>query len=134
VTNNNIDFSIIPAALFLLPGVGVDFDGIGPTLSLQGTRPVACSGLSVFAMGRYSLLFGETDITTPFLLGGQISIQDDMVGVAEIQMGLNHERCLNECYTLTSSIFWEAQRWDSDSGALGDIGFIGLGLRTGLRY
>ncbi len=134
VRNNNIDFSIIPAALFLLPGVGVDFDGVGPTLALQGNRQLGCSGFSLFASGRTSLLFGDTDITTPFLLGGNIAIQDDMVNVTEIQIGVNHERCLNECYTLTSGIFWETQRWDSDSGALGDVGFMGLGLRSGLRY
>ncbi len=58
---------------------------------------------------------------------------DDFVQVTEVQFGLNYRKGLG-CADGTFGVFWEAQRWDSDSDRLGDLGLHGLSLQTGLEY
>lgn len=115
---------------------GVDFDGVGPTLSLYGERALGDTGLSIVGRGRVSLLFGELEQTptfgaaTPPILS---RTTDDIAQVTEIQFGLNYSRCLGPA-TGTFGVFWEAQRWDTDSERLGDLGLHGLSLQSGLAY
>ncbi|MBX3434550.1 MAG: hypothetical protein KF847_14610 [Pirellulales bacterium] len=117
---------------------GVQFQGAGPTLSVQGARPILLDGLSIFANARTALLYGDTDWWTAFpswlgANGGRYTIRDDFVQVWEFQFGLQHTKQFEAC-DLFTGIFWEAQRWESDSGFLGDLGFHGFGVRTGLVY
>jgi hypothetical protein len=40
---------------------GHNFNGVGPTLSLEGRRAVGCTGLSFYGNARGSILFGESE-------------------------------------------------------------------------
>lgn len=129
-------------SLFIGPGTfygipsGVDFDGAGPTFSLEADRPLGNSGLALIGRARVSLLFGDTDVTptfgtaTPPISSFQ---SDDFVQVTEFQFGLNYERQVRGA-NASFGVFWEAQRWDSDSNYLGDLGLHGLSLQTGVGY
>lgn len=112
---------------------GVEFAGAGPTLSLQATRDIGSSGLSLFGTGRTSLLFGETERFSAYRLGGSYVNSNEVVQVWEMQLGSQYN-CSLEVADLFAGIFWEAQRWDSDSDLLGDLSLHGFGVSTGLRY
>lgn len=112
---------------------GVEFEGAGPTFSAEGNRPILFDGLSIFARARTALLFGETDVWSAFEGGGRYRVHNEFVQVWEFQLGLESEREY-EWFDLVSGIFWEAQRWDSDSGFLGDLAFHGFGARLGIEY
>ncbi|MCA9127638.1 MAG: hypothetical protein KDB22_11155 [Planctomycetales bacterium] len=112
---------------------GVEFEGVGPTASVRGQRHIGKSGFSLFGSGRMSLLFGDTERFSAFRAGGSYVNPNEMVQVWELQMGSRFERRLQN-FDLLTGIFWEAQRWDSDSNLLGDLGFHGFGVNTGLRY
>lgn len=115
---------------------GVDFDGVGPTLSAAAERPLGSSGLSVVGRARLSILFGELDQTPTFGVSTPpitTRTLDETVTVTEIQFGLNYRKRLGWADG-TFGVFWEAQDWDSDSGALGDLSLHGLSLQSGLIY
>lgn len=130
INNNSIDFSVIGSAVFTGSGIGGDYHGIGPTIALSGERNLGNSGIYLFAAARTSMLFGESDIQSPFRLG-RITVEDDFATVSEIQMGLNCNHRLWGSTDAVGGVFWEAQRWDT---TIGDIGFVGLGLRAGLNF
>ena len=117
---------------------GVKFQGAGPTLSVQGARPIITDGLSVFANARTALLFGDTNWWTAFPSnfgagGGRYTIHNDFAQVWEFQFGIQHTKHFEPC-DVFSGIFWEAQRWESDSGYLGDLALHGFGCRAGIVF
>lgn len=132
VRSEGIDFSVLTDAVWF-GSAGVQFEGAGPTVSLGGERGVLREGLSIFARGRTSLLFGDTDVYSFSRTGGSYTIADDFVQVTEIQIGTQCKVEYQEI-DLDLGIFWEAQRWDSDSNSLGDLGFHGFGVRMGFTY
>lgn len=111
---------------------GSEFEGVGPTLSLAGNRPLGY-GLSLIGRARVSLLFGDIDYT-PAFLSSAFTIEDEFVQVTELQFGLGYDRRLNCGANLNLGVFWEAQRWDSDSNFLGDLSLHGLSLLAGLGF
>ncbi len=112
---------------------GVQFEGAGPTVSVSGTRPVLADGFAIFGGARTALLYGDTDLFSAFRSGGVYSNPNDFVQVWEIQLGTQMNKRF-ESLDLLTAVFWEAQRWDSDSDLLGDIGFHGFGVQTGIQY
>ncbi|MEQ8847031.1 hypothetical protein [Botrimarina sp.] len=127
-----------PGNLFDGPGTfygvrsGGEFDGVGPTVSLAADRRLGASGLSVVGRARASLLFGEQEQIETFgadLAADRFTI-DDHVQVIEMQFGLNYRQSLGPADG-TFGVFWEAQRWDTNTG---DLGLHGLSLQTGLLY
>mgnify|MGYP002624683769 CR=1 FL=1 len=129
---NAIIFEDVPD--FVCAGsTGVEFEGAGPTFALQGQRPFLYDGLSLFGRGRTALLFGDTDIWSAFNSNGRYTLENDFAQVWEWQLGAELE-CQFDAFDLVTAIFWEAQRWDSDSDYLGDLGFHGFGVRTGIEY
>ncbi len=127
-----INFEDLSDTIWFGP-TGTKFEGAGPTLSVAGLRSVFVDGLQVFARGRTALLFGDTDLFSAFRSGGSYTVPDDFVQVWEIQMGTQLQRRFSR-FDLNSGIFWEAQRWDSDSNLLGDLAFHGFGVQTGIGY
>ena len=123
-------FNGIGAVVFGGP-TGVDFDGVGPVFSASATRPIAGS-LHLFGRARTALLFGDIDVT-PAFRSNPFTIEDEFAQVWEFQFGLSCQRDINGS-TLTGGVFWEAQRWDSDSNFIGDLALHGLGLSGGLIY
>ncbi|MEM6655251.1 MAG: Lpg1974 family pore-forming outer membrane protein [Planctomycetota bacterium] len=110
---------------------GVEFDGVGPTFSIGASRCLGY-GLSVVGQARTSLLFGDIDMTRAFALTNR-TIEDEFVQVWEFQLGLNYQTRLGG-HDVAGGVFWEAQRWDSDSNFLGDLGLHGLGLSGGVSF
>ena len=133
ITEPNGIFGVIPVAAFFGP-TGVEFSGTGPTVSGEPSRHFGgCSGLSLFGRARSALLFGDIDVTSPFRGGVVFNIEDEFVHVWEYQLGIQYDHCF--CgKTAHVGVFWEAQRWDSESNALGDLAFHGLEISTGLRW
>ena len=121
----------IPAVVFVGP-TGVEFDGIGPTFAAEAIRAVGCSGVSIFGRARTALLFGDVDLTTAFRTGGSVAIQDEFIQVWELQLGVEYAACIRGRQARVG-VFWEAQRWDSESNVLGDIAFHGLGISAGFN-
>lgn len=113
---------------------GVTFDGAGPTVSLEAIRPLGTSGLSLKGGLRTSLLFGETDVRSVFTVLGRTNIANDVVQVWEFQLGGQYVTELNNGANFIVGMHWEAQRWDSDSNALGDLSLHGFGATAGITY
>jgi hypothetical protein len=128
-----INFEDIPAAVFL-GTTGVVFEGGGPTFAVEACRSVIWDGFSLFGNCRTSLLFGDTDVHSAFDGDGQYHINNDFVQVWELQSGGRFLVPLMPGLDLIGAIFWEAQRWDSDSNFLGDLAFHGFGTQVGILY
>lgn len=96
------------------------FDGWGPTMAMENRIPIGCSNLSVVGNLRGSLLFGDTHYTVldddpdPFTLTDG---RDDLVAVAEMQVGLEWSRCTSygvfSAYALLEGQYW--------AGAIGNL-------------
>ncbi len=112
---------------------GMEFEGAGPTVSVQGSRPMIWEGFSVFGNARTALLFGEIELDTIYRTnGGPAVIPDVFAQVWEVQAGVEmvHEY---DAVDLVCRIFWEAQRWENDSN-IGEFALHGFGVHTGLVY
>jgi hypothetical protein len=131
--SEDINFEDIPAAVFDDP-TGVNFEGAGPTLSVEGARPLLMNGFSIFANARTSLLFGDIDLRSPFIQDGLFQIHNEFAQVWEFQAGGRLRRPVTQAVDVFGGIFWEAQRWESDSGLLGDLAFHGFGSQFGFFF
>ncbi len=113
---------------------GTEFQGAGPTFSAMGSRPVFFEELSFFGRVRTALLYGDIEQDSIYIIGGgPLEITDEFVQVWEFQAGANFEFEF-DAFDLVASIFWEAQRWDSDSNLLGDLALHGFGTYVGVEY
>ena len=121
-------------AVVFAGATGVEFEGVGPTFSIEAQRPIRCSNFSIIGRARVSLLYGDIDYTPAFRAGGTFTIEDEFVQAWEFQFGLGYNRCIGSGRDLNLGIFWEAQRWDSDSNFLGDLALHGLALQAGLGF
>jgi len=110
---------------------GTQFEGAGPTVSVEGTRPIIWEGFSIFGRARTALLYGTSEQFRWY--EGRFKNHDEFVQVWEIQMGFEHEHEF-EAFDLVTGFFWEAQRWESDSQFLGDLAFHGFGAHVGIEY
>jgi hypothetical protein len=131
--SETINFEDIPAAVFE-EQTGVNFEGAGPTLSVEGARPFLMNGISIFANARTSLLFGDIDLRSSFVEDGLVHINNEFAQVWEFQAGTRARIPLTQTVDLFGGIFWEAQRWDSDTGLLGDLAFHGFGAQFGFFF
>lgn len=113
---------------------GVEFEGAGPTFSVRGSRDVLWDGFSLFGGARTALLFGEAELDSIYRAdGGPLVLDDEFVQVWELQAGTRMEHRFDK-FDWTYGIFWEAQRWDSDSNVLGGFALHGFGVNTGFEY
>lgn len=134
MTNETVPFfEDVPASVNSATA-GTTFEGAGPTVSLEGVRPFGQTGFSLFANGRTSILCGDIDVVSNYYTPVVYRIHNEIVQVWELQVGLRHLlRFKNGC-ALQSGVFGEAQRWDSESNALGDLALFGVGIQTGLLF
>jgi hypothetical protein len=89
------------------PGVGSgrqfnsahSFDGIGPTLSLEGRRVIACSGFSFYGSVRESILVGDSLYDASFFPAGggnpagatqSIAASWSPVSITELELGIEY--------------------------------------------
>jgi hypothetical protein len=133
-----------------------NFEGVGPTVAVEGSSGPRWCGFGVFAKARGSLLYGDsstyaTDLnaTNPDVIIGHT--RDDLISIAELQIGVDWQRC---CHwgTLYLSAALEAQYWfNAGSGAPGlvddddlsyhdesayssDLGFLGGTFGAGILW
>jgi hypothetical protein len=74
-----------------------DFDGVGPTTSLQASRRIGQTNLSLYGLGRGSLLFGDAEQQRRFPLGeggpggvlGRTLDSESIRPVGELEFGAN---------------------------------------------
>ncbi|MEX0585494.1 MAG: Lpg1974 family pore-forming outer membrane protein, partial [Pirellulales bacterium] len=119
-----------------------NFDGVGPTFSVEGRR--AFGPLQFYSMARGSLLYGNgslaftrvEDIDTAAPLTNQVNFnRNDVLTVAEIQVGLEwHRECCNGNMFFVRTAM-EGQVWQGVGSAIsedGDLGFFGFNIALGM--
>ena len=134
-------------ALFAQLASKHDFEGIGPTISIEALRRFNCSNLGVFVNVRGSLLYGESNRHAQNAPGAGAALfvqnigrnDQDLVTVGEMQLGLDYKRD-----SFFARVALEAQYWVNGgapavTGAAGDdteadLGFLGVTIGTGFIY
>ena len=112
---------------------GMEFEGAGPTVSVQGSREIIWEGFEFFGRARTALLYGDIEMDTIYRVnGGPIVIHDVFAQVWEVQAGVRMEHEYDS-FDWVCGIFWEAQRWENDSN-IGDFALHGFGVNTGFEY
>lgn len=135
------------------PAVGVerlssqhDFDGLGPTLSIEGRRMFG--NLSVFGIARQSLLFGDRDATvTQVTAGNMTNIRtqnnDGVVSMTELELGVEYAREMGGLRPFIQGAFVGQFLTGVGNGANGDLftlqrdqnmGLIGGRVTFGLEF
>jgi hypothetical protein len=96
-------------------GIGMDFEGGGPTIALDVRRPFGCRGLALVGGARSSWLYGQTDVHLIGDLGGipvSVTADDHMMQINEMNLGIEWSRCLARGGKITAAALWEAQAWE----------------------
>lgn len=122
-----------------------EFHGIGPTVSLELTRPINCSRWSLYSKARGSILFGESDtrMVNRQIIGGPFGYvqnqadDDSVIAIYELQMGIQYA-----CGMWTFRAGWEGQFWDDPGISISpqglynpnDLGLTGFNLSVGCTY
>jgi hypothetical protein len=130
VRYGNLVYSNGTPTLFGLIGVGrLTIEGIGPTASIGARRALGNSGFSVFGSLRGSVLVG--DLRNGSVLWNMPSgkIEDEIMTVAENQMGVAYTRTLSNNMVFELRTGWETQYWMNST--LEDD-FYGIGSNLGL--
>lgn len=133
-----------------------NFEGIGPTCSVEALRRIRCSNWGVFGNLRGSLLYGTSDIDAVDYNypSGTVNQKYDMhnprdlMGVAETQLGVDYRRCCSSGHTLFLRAAWELQYWANGGSGNGqhgddddripntetDMGFMGVTASAGVDF
>ncbi len=129
------------ATLFNIIGVGsLTFEGVGPTASMGARRALGNSGLSLFGNVRGSVLVGDLRNGAVLWNMPAGTIQDEVMTVAENQMGLAYTRPLSNGMVLELRTAWESQYWmnstlaDDFYGIGSNLGMTGPTIAAELRY
>jgi hypothetical protein len=100
---------------FALAGIGMDFEGIGPTIAANVVRPIGSRGLALVGSARSSWMYGTTDIYPAGELA-QIPVaayvDDHMMQINEVSLGVQWSRCLARGGQISVAAVWEAQAWE----------------------
>ena len=120
-----------------------EYDGIGPSVTMEAKKRLACSRFSAVIGGGGSFLFGTKSINrtvlgdqspqpaSPFLT---LNDADEVVGVGELNLGLEWSTITARGTQLLMRGSYESQFW-AEAGAptLGFLGFQGFGIQAELR-
>ncbi len=96
-------------------GIGMDFEGFGPTVGIGCRRPIGSRGLSLVGAARASWVYGETDLG---LLGElseipvSVDVEDHVMQINEVGLGVDWSRCLGHGGVVSVALLWEAQAWE----------------------
>lgn len=95
-------------------GIGMDFEGIGPTVAIDIRRPFGSRGLALVGGARSSWLYGETDFhgTGNFNIPQSVTVEDHMMQINELSLGVQWSRCLARGGQVSVAALWEAQAWE----------------------
>ncbi|WP_166831046.1 Lpg1974 family pore-forming outer membrane protein [Thalassoroseus pseudoceratinae] len=117
-----------------------NFRGVGPTVSLLGRKRLWTTNWAIFASGRFSLLYGESqeNSTGQDVIGAysfRHNSYDRIVPVVELQTGVEWSQPC-ECFggsTFFARAGLEGQSW-IDSLPNGDLGFLGATFGAGWAF
>ncbi|NUQ65556.1 MAG: hypothetical protein HUU20_24065 [Pirellulales bacterium] len=119
-----------------------EFEGAGPTVSLEMRREIGCSGFAVLANLRGSVLFGEVggylredEYTWNDFEFASMNDTASTLGIGELELGFEHTTQLASGGRLFFRGTYEGQLWldaGTPNSADGDLGFEGFGLSVGL--
>ncbi len=134
------------------------FNGAGPTFAMQAFREIGHTNLSVYGLGRGSVLFGEsrqvaTGINDP-LLGPTATttaslFSNSLRPVMELELGANWTRCIGNLELMAEGgfvgmVWYDAGNSTNSDSILGgsagtrnanqDLGLIGLRFASGIRF
>jgi hypothetical protein len=111
-------------------GVGTaTFEGVGPTVAVEGRRRLGGSALSLYGNVRGSALFGSINNAALFQQMPASTIQGEVMGVAENQIGLAWDRVTANGLVVEARACWETQYW-MNSTLSDDV--YGIGTNLGL--
>lgn len=163
-TYNAYDAQSTSAAELRTLSSSYNFDGLGPTVSVELRRPIADSGLTVFGQFRGSVVFGAADQNAVFF--GQELRNDDpnpqfatehrtrAIPIVDFELGMEYGRAVGRTW-LFGQMAVVGQEWFNAGSAsrstmlnpattlrpvLGgapldsNIAFLGLTFRVGLNY
>jgi hypothetical protein len=111
-------------------GVGsATFEGVGPTVALEGRRRLGGSAFSLYGNVRGSALFGTIANKSLFTSMPAANIQGEVMGVAENQLGITWDRVTKNGLVIEARAVWETQYWMNNT--LSDDAY-GIGTNLGL--
>jgi len=111
-------------------GVGTAaFEGVGPTVAVEGRRRLGRSAFALYGNVRGSALFGDVANRSMFLSMPSASINGEVMGIAENQLGLAWDRVMANGLVLEARAVWETQYW-MNSTLSDDV--YGIGTNLGL--
>lgn len=116
------------------------FEGVGPTASLSGRRALGNSGISIFGNVRGSMMIGDLRNQSLLTLMPAGTIEDEIMTVAENQMGIAWNRNLLSTWRLEIRTAWETQYWMSSTisddvyGIGSNLALTGPTVAVELRY
>lgn len=133
-----LEYSNSEATLY---GIGtLTFEGVGPTLAIDGRRELGNSGFVLFGNLRGSALIGDIQNAAPLTLMPRINIEDEVLTIAENQLGVAWTRNVLGNTLLEVRAAWETQYWVSHTiaddvyGMGSNLGFSGPTLAVELKY
>jgi len=131
------------ASLGAFPVFGIGtatFEGVGPTVALEGRRRLGASAFSLYGNVRGSALFGTIANRSLFTSMPASKIEGEVMGVAENQLGVAWDRVLQNGLVVEARAVWETQYWmnstlsDNTYGIGTNLGLIGPTIGFLLSY
>lgn len=111
-------------------GVGTaTFEGVGPTVAVEGRRRLGGSAFSFYGNVRGSALFGSINNAALFQQMPASTIHGEVMGVAENQLGISWDRVTENGLVIEVRACWETQYW-MNSTLSDDV--YGIGTNLGL--
>jgi len=153
--NQAYSIASVDAAGVALAGSGSnhDFNGFGPTVSLEGHRQIGCSGFGVYASARASILFGSGHLSSGSVTGPASDIgftsstasgsQTSVIPVGEMEIGGEWSKAWGRFRVFAQvgvigQIWWgtgnAAEPTIFSSGSPSNLGFIGGVARAGIAF
>lgn len=115
---------------FPIFGVGsATFEGVGPTVALEGRRRLGGSAFSLYGNVRGSALFGTIANKSLFTSMPRSNITGEVMGVAENQLGITWDWVASNGLVIEARAVWETQYWMNNT--LSDDVY-GIGTNLGL--
>ena len=121
-------------------GIGtLNFEGVGPTVSVDVRRRIGQKPVSYFGSLRGSWLFGEIGNRTLLLAGPAGSFDGEIMQIYENQLGIAIDGSIRKV-AMELRIAWESQFWlnnslaDDSFGIGTNLAFTGPSIAAELRY
>lgn len=129
-----------------------DFEGVGPTIAVLARRRIGPTNFALFASGRLSAVFGDAsiemrEIDGPALGDSWSKAGNDLIPITEMQLGAEWWATIWPGARFFLRAALEGQVWfDAGTGMntttdehvtspqIGNLGFFGFAIATGLTY